>query len=116
MYSLTPMNIRIAVALFILLPILMFAPNHAPAQEASAGARRVMSKVVPQYPALARSMNIRGNVKVDVLVAPNGTVKSVEVKGGHPLLAQAAQDTLRQWKWEPAPHDTHEIIELRFNP
>lgn len=61
-------------------------------------------------------MNIRGNVKVDVVVAPNGTVKSVEVKGGHPLLAQAAQDTLRQWKWEPAPHDTHEIIELRFNP
>jgi TonB family protein len=109
------MNNRIAVALFVLLSVLLFAPNHAPAQEA-AGSRKVVIKVLPQYPGLARSMNIQGNVRADVLVGPNGKVKSVEVKGGHPVLAQSAQEALRQWKWEPAPHESHEIVELRFTP
>ena len=35
-------------------------------------------------------MRIEGSVKADVLVAPNGTVKSVEIKGGHPLLVLEA--------------------------
>jgi TonB family protein len=61
-------------------------------------------------------MSIQGNVRVDVLVAPNGAVRAVEVKGGHPVLADAAQNALRQWKWEPAAHETHETIELKFNP
>jgi TonB family protein len=110
------MKNRIAVALFVLLAIFAFAPSHAPAQEASAAARKIAVRVVPQYPALARSMKIEGVVRADVLVAPNGKVTSVEVKGGHPLLAQAAQDALRQWKWEAASHETHESVELRFTP
>jgi TonB family protein len=110
------MKNRIAVALFVLSAIVALAPSHAPAQEASASARKIAIRVVPQYPALARSMKIEGVVRADVLVAPNGKVTSVEVKGGHPLLAQAAQDALRQWKWEAASHETHESVELRFTP
>ena len=110
------MKNRIAVALFVLLPILAFAPSHAPAQEPSEGVRRVVSRVTPQYPTIARRMSIQGNVKVEVLVGPNGAVKSLEVKGGHPVLADAAQNAVRQWKWEPAAHETHESIELKFNP
>jgi TonB family protein len=110
------MKNRIAVALFVLLPILMFVPSSAPAQEPSEGVRKVVAKVVPQYPSLARSMNLQGIVRVEVLVAPNGTVKSLEVKGGHPVLAQSAQYAVRQWKWEPAAHETHESVELRFTP
>lgn len=59
-------------------------------------------------------MNLQGSVKADVLVAPNGTVKSIQIKGGHPLLGQAAESAIREWKWEPTPHETHEIIELKF--
>jgi TonB family protein len=110
------MKNRIVVALFVLFPILMFAPSQAPAQESSEGVRKVVIKVMPQYPSTARSFHISGIVKADVLVAPNGTVKSIEVKGGHPLLAQSAENAVRQWKWEPASRETHEIIELRFNP
>jgi TonB family protein len=76
--------------------------------------RKVVTRVSPQYPNLARTMNIQGNVKADVLVAPNGTVKSIQIKGGHPLLGQAAENAIREWKWEPTPHETHEIIELKF--
>src|ERR1700691_2151720 len=106
------MKSRVAVALFILLSILTFGLSHAPAQDPSASIRKILTKVMPQYPALARSMKIEGLVRANVLVAPNGKVTSVEVKGGHPLLAQAAQDALRQWKWEAAAHETHETIEL----
>jgi TonB family protein len=110
------MRNRFAVALFVLLSVLMFAPNQAAAQESSESGRRVVNKVLPQYPGLARSMKIQGNVRADVLVAASGKVTSIEVKGGHPVLAQSAQDALRQWKWEPASHETHEIVELRFAP
>lgn len=105
------------VTLFVvfLLSFPIFVPSYAAAQESSSEVRKAIEKVEPQYPSLARSMNIRGTVKVEVVVAPNGTVKSVEVKGGHPLLVQSAQTAVRQWKWQPASHETHEIIEFRFN-
>jgi TonB family protein len=101
---------------FMLFSLLAFIPSHAPAQESSVTDRRVVTKVVPQYPSLARTMNISGTVKVDVLVAPNGAAKSLEVKGGHPVLVNAAENAVREWKWEPAAHETHEIVELRFHP
>jgi TonB family protein len=106
----------IAVALFGLLPILMFAPNPAAAQQSSEGARKVATKVTPQYPTVARRMNLQGSVKVEVLVAPNGSVKSIELRGGHPILAEAAQSAVRQWKWEPTPRETQESVEIKFAP
>jgi TonB family protein len=96
------MRNRIAVALFVLGSSLVLFPRQASAQQPIEGMRKIVTRVVPQYPSPARSMYIQGSVKADVLVAPNRTVKSVEVKSGHPLFAQAAQNALRQWKWEPA--------------
>lgn len=110
------MKHRIALTLVVLAPILVLAPNRVLSQEHTESSRKILTKVTPQYPDLARTMRIQGTVRADVLVAPNGTVKSLEVRGGHPLLAQSAQIALRQWKWEPAPHETHESVELRFMP
>jgi len=73
-------------------------------------------QVAPQYPALARKMSIKGAVKLEVVVEPDGSVKSITATGGHPLLVQAAQDAIRQWKWQSASHETLESIEVRFNP
>jgi TonB family protein len=109
------MKNRIAVALFVLFSILTVAPRGS-AQESAESERKILGRVAPQYPNLARSMNIKGSVRAVALVAPNGTVKSVEVKGGHPLLVDAAQTALRQWKFEPAPKESYEIIEIRFTP
>jgi len=61
-------------------------------------------------------MNIRGVVKLEVLIAPNGTVKSVSVRGGHPMLAQSAVTAVGHWKFEPAAHETKELIEIKFDP
>jgi TonB family protein len=109
------MKRQIALVLLVVAP-LMFCANYAPAQETSEGTRKVVNKVLPQIPNLARSLHLQGSVRADVLVAASGKVKSVEVKGGHPLLGQAAQTALSQWTWEPASHETHESVELRFNP
>jgi TonB family protein len=61
-------------------------------------------------------MALQGVVRVDALVGPDGTVKSVEIKGGHPVLAQAAVNTVRRWKWEPSAHESHEVVEVKFSP
>ncbi len=105
---------KIAVAALILLSGLVITSRPS-AQTTSDTGRKVVTRVAPQYPAMARSLNIQGSVKAEVLVAPNGTVKSIEIKGGHPLLAQSAQNALREWRWEPGPRETHENVELKFS-
>ncbi|MGZ6264876.1 MAG: energy transducer TonB [Bdellovibrionota bacterium] len=94
----------------------LLSPVAPRAQQESPARRKLVNHPAAPYPALARTMALAGIVKVDALVAPDGTVKGLNVKGGHPVLAQAAANTIRQWKWEPASHESHELIEIRFSP
>lgn len=92
-------------------------PIESSAQDAQGDSnRKVVNRIEPAYPEVARSMGIRGSVRVEALVAPNGTVKSLEVKGGHPVLARAAADAVRKWKWAPATRETKEPIIIKFDP
>ena len=84
------------------------------AQDAAQGARKVLVKTAPVYPTLARSMNIHGVVKLEAVVEPNGTVKSIDIKGGHPLLTQSAMTAVGHWKFETAAKESRETIEIRF--
>jgi TonB family protein len=92
----------------------LFLPIGLKSQQAAP--RKLLERTAPVYPDLARSMALRGTVKVEAVVAPDGTVKSIAIKGGHPVLAQAAAYTVRRWKWEPAPQETHEIVDIKFAP
>ena len=76
--------------------------------------RRAKSKVLPAYPELAHKMNISGTVKIEVTVAPNGTVKEAHVVGGHPVLATAALEAAKKWRFEPAPVESSGIIDFKF--
>ena len=99
--------------------VLILALTLAPllgSQEAVENGRTVLKRVQPQYPALAQTMSIKGVVKLEVLVAPDGTVKSISTKGGHPLLVDAAQHAIKHWVWKPESHETVESIEIRFKP
>lgn len=78
--------------------------------------RRAKSKVDPFYPELARKMHIAGSVKIEVTVAPNGAVKEARIVGGHPVLASAALDAAKKWRFEPAPAESTGIIEFKFEP
>ncbi len=79
------------------------------------GSRKVKTKVSPQYPELARKMNLSGTVKVEVVVAANGTVKSTKVIGGHPLLVESAVDAVKRWRYEPASSDSTTTVEFHFS-
>ena len=78
--------------------------------------RRAKSKVQPVYPELARKMNIAGTVKIEIVVLPNGTVKDAHVVGGHPVLASAALDAARKWRFEPAAGESSGVIDFKFEP
>ena len=78
--------------------------------------RRAKTRVAPVYPDLARKMNITGTVKIQVVVAANGAVKDAKVLGGHPVLAGAALDAVRKWRFEPAAVESSGVVELKFEP
>jgi len=99
----------------LLAATLILAPIHSWAQE-PASHRRLLDHAVPSYPALAREMGLAGVVKIEVLVAPDGSVRSVDIRGGHPVLAQAAMNAVRRWKWETAAHESHELVHVKFSP
>jgi outer membrane biosynthesis protein TonB len=60
-------------------------------------------------------MNLGGTVKMIAVVGADGTVKRIEPVGGSPLLMQAAQNAISQWKFA-AGAESREIVELHFTP
>lgn len=102
---------RKGVVLVFLL-VSLFA-NLAWAQNAAVE-RKVVTRVTPVVPELARKMHIQGTVKLEAVVRPNGTVKSTHLLGGNPVLAEAATDAVTKWKFEPAPSETTETVHLSF--
>jgi TonB family protein len=77
--------------------------------------RKVKSRTTPAYPELARRMNVSGKVKIEVVIAADGRVKTTRVVGGHPLLVQTCQDALKEWKFVPASEETTQIVEFEFH-
>ncbi len=102
-----------AIGVLVLAAMLFLHPVHSHTQGA---ARKLVNQTTPAYPTLARSLALEGVVKVDALVKADGSVKTVDVKGGHPVLAQAAAKAVLSWKWESAPRESHEVVEVRFSP
>lgn len=113
------MSRRIMAALAALMIVVgIMGPVRAQAQQIQSSeiVRRAKAKVQPSYPELARKMNITGVVKIEVVVTPNGQVKDARVVGGHPLLANAALDAAKRWRFEPAPEESSGVIEFKFEP
>ncbi len=78
--------------------------------------RKVKTRVAPVYPDLARRMSISGKVKIEVVISPDGHVKSTRAIGGHPLLVKACEEALKDWKFVAAPEETTQILEFDFRP
>jgi TonB family protein len=62
---------------------------------------KLVKMVRPVYPDLAKQGRIAGTVRLHVILAKDGTVQQLDVVEGHPLLVQAALDSVRQWKYQP---------------
>jgi protein TonB len=80
---------------------------------------KLITQVAPVYPALARNQHVSGDVRIDALIDANGRVTTMKVISGPTLLHQAAMDSLRQWKYQPATLDgksvpMHLTVTLQF--
>jgi TonB family protein len=64
-------------------------------------AARILKRVQPMYPPLARQTRISGTVRLHAIIGKDGAVEQLEVISGHPLLLQAAMDAVKQWMYQP---------------
>lgn len=102
---------NLPVRCFFAIAFFLIAVN-LPAQET----RRVISNPTPAYPEAARRFRLAGVVKVQVTIAPDGQIKSTKVIGGHPLLVNAVEETLKNWKYAPSGAETTALLEFNFHP
>jgi periplasmic protein TonB len=64
-------------------------------------ASKLVYQVKPPYPELAKRARIQGVVRLQAVIAADGTVQRLQVVSGHPLLAGAAVEAVRQWRYSP---------------
>jgi protein TonB len=62
---------------------------------------RLLRRVTPEYPVLARHAGVEGTVVLRAIIARDGTVREIELLSGHPLLVQAAREAVGQWRYQP---------------
>jgi len=105
-----------AAARALLLALVALFPSASFAQDQPETTRKIVNRVPPVYPELARRMQLRGTVKVEATVSASGKVGTTEVVGGSPVLASAAVEAITKWRWATAPHETRELIEIKFHP
>ncbi|MGB8579995.1 MAG: energy transducer TonB [Candidatus Sulfotelmatobacter sp.] len=84
------------------------------AQTRGALNRKIITKVAPVYPELAKHMNIGGSVKMEVVIRPNGSVKSTKIVGGNPVLLDSAKQAVLKWKFAASSEETTGIVEVLF--
>ncbi len=61
----------------------------------------LIRKVQPNYPPLARQARIQGNVVLTAEISKDGSIENLRLVSGHPMLAPAAIEAVKQWKYKP---------------
>ena len=101
-----------AIALAVLVAVSVSVTSSARAQ--SEEKRAVKHLVTPNVPDLARKLNLSGTVRIEITIAPDGSVKRTRVVGGHPVLAVEAERAAQKSTFEPGARETTETIDFKF--
>ena len=112
-------NERRLLAGFILLLMsvpLSSLPLLAQSYDQNSSDRKLITRVEPEYPDALKRLYIGGVVRVEVLVAPNGIVKSTKLLGGSPILGQSTMKALKHWRYAPAAAEETLTVKLEFDP
>jgi TonB family protein len=97
-------------------PTLMMALLALPVYGQTTEDRTVITRVEPEYPETLKRLYIGGIVRVEAIVAPDGTVESTQLMGGNPILGQTAMRAIKQWKYTRARAKQTLIVKLQFDP
>ena len=103
----------VAILGLLLLSCMVFPQTVQQQQQEPEATRKLKSSVPPEYPELARRLNLRGTARVSVTVAPDGRVTSAKELGGNPVLVDALLRAVKKWKYEPAAKET--VVEVKFD-
>ena len=77
--------------------------------------RQVLKQETPEYPALLKKLKIGGTVKLNALVAADGTVRKTKIGGGNPMLGEIACSAVSKWKFAPAAEPSKVPVEMTFD-
>jgi len=61
----------------------------------------LLSRVEPVYPMIAKRARVQGRVTLRAIISAQGTIASLQVIDGHPVLVGAAMDAVKQWRYKP---------------
>jgi TonB family protein len=80
---------------------------------------KVLHKVTPVYPPIARQTRVTGMVKLQVIIATDGSVREVTVLSGNAVLTAAAVSAMKQWRYEPVllsgqPAEASTVVQFDF--
>jgi TonB family protein len=89
---------------------------HAQKAEDNLSSRKLIAQVDADYPPDLKRAYIGGVVRLDIVVNPHGTVDSVRIAGGNPILAECAVKAVKHWKYSPAASATNIRVNLHFDP
>ena len=94
------------MACFLSIPTVLLAGFLLQAQEVrrvskAEAVSAAITKIQPEYPIVARQLKLEGTVEVEASITETGTVSDVKQVSGNPVLAKAASDALRKWKFHP---------------
>ena len=81
---------------------------------ARADERAIKTRVPPVYPELAKRMKIGGVINVQATVDAEGKVTDAKATNGNRLLAGAAEDAVRKWKFAPGDGTAVVTVEISF--
>jgi periplasmic protein TonB len=78
-------------------------PQHKAPMRRSEGvmAAALIYNVQPQYPVIARTIHLAGTVYLRAIIATDGAVRELELISGNEILANAAKQAVRQWRYQP---------------
>jgi protein TonB len=61
----------------------------------------LVKRIQPNYPPLARQARIQGTVVLHAVISKEGAIENLTLVSGHPMLAPAAIDAVKQWRYKP---------------
>ncbi|HEX7728153.1 MAG TPA: energy transducer TonB [Terracidiphilus sp.] len=76
--------------------------------------RAIKTRVAPVYPEIAKRMHISGAVRVSVTIDAEGKVTDAKPVSGNQMLAAAAVDAVRKWRFEPGTGETTVELDINF--
>jgi TonB family protein len=76
--------------------------------------RKSVKTFPPVYPAIAAKMRVEGTVKLDAIIESDGSVSDVKIVSGHQLLAPAAVEAVKKWKYESGDGKAIQAVSVEF--